>query len=108
MLLHPMTQIAACGSVLFRNPGLGRTILEQSGYLRLVHIQLTFANPFGAAQRHPLLLACGKSLHCSLRDQVSLNFCGHRKSHCHDLALNTVAQLPVAFDGIDTDAFLPT
>jgi hypothetical protein len=84
-----MTQVAARGSVLPGNPGLRRAILEEGRYFCLIGIQFAFANAFGAAQWHPLLLACLESFGSPLRDQVPLNFCGHRKGHRDDLALDT-------------------
>lgn len=106
MLFHPVSQISARGSVLFGDPGFGCSIFEQRFYLCSMGIELALANAFRASQWHALLLPCSQCLSRSLGDQVPLNFCGHRKGHCHNLALDTVVELPVAFDGIDADTFL--
>lgn len=53
-----------------------------------------------------MLLACGQRFRGPLRDETSFNLCGHGKGHRHDLALDTVVELPIAFDSVDTDALL--
>ncbi len=106
MLLHPVAQISTRRPIFLGNPGLRRSVLEECRDFHLMRVQLAFADTSGAAQRHPLLFASSERLRGPLGNQVTLNFSGHGKGHCYNLALDAVVQLPVPFDGIDADTLL--
>ena len=94
------------GLVAFGNESLRGPIGQQAFNLRSVRIQLTFAHAFWSPQLHTLRLPEAEGFLRALRDQIVLNLRRHRKRHRNDFALNTLIQSPIAFDGIDVDAFL--
>ncbi len=68
-------------------------------------IQLTFARSLGPAQLHAGKADGLQGFLCPFADQFALDLSGHGKDHGHDFTLDSIVQLPAAFDGIDPDTF---
>lgn len=101
-------EISLGGVVTPGDERLSGAIGQQAFYFRAELVKLALAGAFWPAELMSLLFLETEGFPGPLGNQISFNFCCHRKCHGDDLALDGLVQLPVSLDCINADAFTAT